>query len=208
MSWQHVGPIHFSPKEKLLPHISGICIIGGKVALVPTVSSNGMTYANVVSIPAEEHNRYMIYITTYPPSGAYAFNITRTTQHTLREHIYVLRKRPQDIPRSPCPRCAVVTSRMTDTQPLPHDRGCPQANLVLRRRIRDSNHPAGGYLPSYLDVGASLQKVNAIFPTNGSPLFTYVPHPVSVTPPSQNDGVSQGHVKGSSVKREFTSTCI
>jgi hypothetical protein len=46
-------------------------------------------------------------------------------------------------------------------QLLPHDRDCPQANLVLRGWVWDSHHPVGGYLPSYLIVGASLQKVNA-----------------------------------------------
>jgi hypothetical protein len=25
-----------------------------------------MSYANVISVPAEEHNRYMTYVTTYP----------------------------------------------------------------------------------------------------------------------------------------------
>jgi hypothetical protein len=57
----------------------------------------------------------MTYITTYVSSGARAFNAARTTLHTLREHIYVLRNRPQDIPRSTRPRCAVMTSRTTDT---------------------------------------------------------------------------------------------
>jgi hypothetical protein len=42
-----------------------------------------MTYSNVVSIPIEECNRYMVYITTYPPSGAHAFNATWTVLHTL-----------------------------------------------------------------------------------------------------------------------------
>jgi hypothetical protein len=76
----------------------------------------------------------------------------------LREHIHVLKKRPQDIPRSPRSSCAVVASRTIDTQPLPHDRDCPQSNLVLRRRVRDSHHPMGGNLPSYLFIGALLQK--------------------------------------------------
>jgi hypothetical protein len=100
----------------------------------------------------------MTYITTYPLSGTHAFNAAWTALHTSQECIHVLRKRPQDIPRSPCPRCAVVTSRMTDTQPLSHDRDYPQANLVMRGRVRDSHHLVGGYLPSYLVVGASLQK--------------------------------------------------
>jgi hypothetical protein len=91
-----------------------------------------MTYINVVSVLAEEHNRYMAYITTYPPSGTRTFNTIRTALQTLQERIHVLRKRPQDIPRSPCPMCAVVASRTIDTQPLPHDRDYPQANLVLR----------------------------------------------------------------------------
>jgi hypothetical protein len=104
----------------------------------------------------------MTYITTYPSSGAHAFNAARTVLHMLRERIHILRKRPQDIPRSPRPRCVVVASHTTDMQPLPHDRDCPQANLVLRGRDQNSHHPAGGYLPSYLILGASLQKVNSI----------------------------------------------
>jgi hypothetical protein len=36
----HVGPFCFSPKEKLLPNIDGVRIVGGKVALIPVVSSN------------------------------------------------------------------------------------------------------------------------------------------------------------------------
>jgi hypothetical protein len=31
---------------------------------------------------------------------------------------------------------------------------------------------------------------------------------LTVTPPSQNDGVNQDHIKGFSLKREFTSICI
>jgi hypothetical protein len=80
------------------------------------------------------------------------------TLHTLRERIHILRKRPKDIPRSTHPRCVVVTSSMTDTYPLPHDRDCPQANLVLRGQVRDSYHPAKGYLHSYIFVSTSLQK--------------------------------------------------
>jgi hypothetical protein len=43
----------------------------------------------------------MTYITTYPPSGAHAFNAAWTTLYTLQERIHVLRKWPQDIPRPP-----------------------------------------------------------------------------------------------------------
>jgi hypothetical protein len=104
----------------------------------------------------------MTYITTYPSSDAHVFNAVWTTLHTLRECIHILRKRPQDIPRSPRPRCVVMTSRTIEMLPLSHDSECPQTNLVLRGRIRDSHHPTGRYLPSYLVVGASLQKLNYI----------------------------------------------
>jgi hypothetical protein len=100
----------------------------------------------------------MTYITTYLPSGTRAFNTARTTLHMLRERIHVSRKRSQDIPRSPRPMCTVMTSHTMDTQPLQHDRDYPQANLVLRERVWDSYHLAGGYIPSYLFVGASLKK--------------------------------------------------
>jgi hypothetical protein len=103
----------------------GICLVGDRVTLIPVVSSSGMTYANVVSVHAKEHNRYMTYITTYPPSGARTINSTQTVLHTLRERTHVFRKRPQDISRPPHPRCVIVASRTIDTQPLPHDRDCP-----------------------------------------------------------------------------------
>jgi hypothetical protein len=41
----------------------------------------------------------MTYITTYPPSGAHVFNAAWTALHMLQEHIHILRKWPQDIPR-------------------------------------------------------------------------------------------------------------
>jgi hypothetical protein len=102
----------------------------------------------------------MTYITTYPSSDARAFNVAQIVLHMLQECIHVLRKRPQDIPGSPCPRCMVVASRMTDTQPISHDKHYPQVNLVLRGRVQNSDHSVRGNLPSYLFVGASLQKVN------------------------------------------------
>jgi hypothetical protein len=139
MPWHHVGSVHF--------------------ALIPVVSSNDYDWRNVVSIPTEEHIIHIYtYITTYPPNGARVFNAARTMRHTLRECIHVLRKRPQDILRSPHPRFMVVASRMTDMQPLPHDRDCPQANLILKGQVRDSHHPVEAYLPSYLVIVASLHK--------------------------------------------------
>jgi hypothetical protein len=150
-----------------LPNIDGVRIIGGKSHSSPWLVLMRQSYTIVVSIPAEKHNRYIFtYIATYPPSDAHVFNATWTALHTLQERIHVLRKWPQDVPRSPCLRCAVVASRMTDMQPLPHNRNCPHANLVLRGQVWDSHHPTGWYLPSYLFVGVSIQnsklhKVNA-----------------------------------------------
>jgi hypothetical protein len=57
------------------------------------------------------------------------------------------------------PGYVVVTSHTMHTYPLLYDRDCPQASLILRGRVRDSHHVMRGYLPSYLGVGASLQKV-------------------------------------------------
>jgi hypothetical protein len=151
--WCHAicRPYTFLTKEKGVPNIYGIRIVGGKVTLIPVVNSSGMT-------SAKAHNRYMTYITTYPPRGTHVFDAARIILHTLRECIHILRMRPQDIPRSPCPRCTVVASRTIDTQLLPHARACPKANLILRGWVRDSHHLTGGYLPSYLVVDASLQE--------------------------------------------------
>jgi hypothetical protein len=51
---QHVRHIHSSPKEKGVPNIYGIRLVGGKVALISVVSASGMTYANMVSVPIEK----------------------------------------------------------------------------------------------------------------------------------------------------------
>jgi hypothetical protein len=134
-----------------------------QITLMSVVSSSGMTYENVVSVPAEEHNWYIItYITPYPLSATRAFNDAWTTLYTLRERIHVLRKRPQDIPKSPHPRCAVMASHTTDTQPLLRNRDCPQASLILKGRVRDSHHPTG---VTYLLIFSSVhhyRKVNCI----------------------------------------------
>jgi hypothetical protein len=86
--------------------------------------------------------------------------LTLRGQRFIRyENIFMsCRRCPQDIPRSSCLRCAVVASHMIDTQPLPHDRDCSQASLILRGWVRDSHHPTGVNLPSYIVVGASLQE--------------------------------------------------
>jgi hypothetical protein len=36
-----------------------------------------------IQIPAQENNRYMVYIIIYPPSGTHAFNAAQTTLHIL-----------------------------------------------------------------------------------------------------------------------------
>jgi hypothetical protein len=37
-----------------------------------------------IQIPAQENNRYMVYIIIYPPSDTHAFNAAQTTLHILR----------------------------------------------------------------------------------------------------------------------------
>jgi hypothetical protein len=124
--------------KKLLPHIGGVRIVSGNSHSTPWLI---LAIQHVVSVPAEERNRYMTYITTYPPSVAHTLNTAWTALHTLWERIHVLRKRPQDIPTSPRPKCAVMASHTTDMHPLPHDRDCPQAILILRWRVWNSHHP-------------------------------------------------------------------
>jgi hypothetical protein len=116
-------------------------------SLNPVVSSNDTTYETWLAYLLKST---IIYDINHhlSPKWRHAFNAARTTLHMLRERIHILRKRPQDIPRSPRPRCVVMTSRTTDTQPLPHDRVCPEANLILRGQVRNSHHLARGCLPS------------------------------------------------------------
>jgi hypothetical protein len=84
--------IYVPHQKKSSSNIDGIRMVGGKVTLIPVVSSSSMNYAYVVSVPTKEHNRYMIYITTYPPSGIHAFNAAWTMLYILQERIHVLRK--------------------------------------------------------------------------------------------------------------------
>jgi hypothetical protein len=131
MSCQYVSPIRSTRKEKLLPNIDGLRIIGSNSHsspwLVPMIQLTKRGYHTY----RRAQYTYMTYITTYPSSGAHAFNASWIALHTSQECIHVLKKRPQDIPRSPCPRCMIVASPTIDTQPLPHDRDCSQANLIL-----------------------------------------------------------------------------
>jgi hypothetical protein len=140
----------FLTKKKLW-NIYDIRIVGGKVTLIPVVSSNDTTYSNVVSIPAENTtNIYMSYITTYPLSGACVFNAAQTMMYMLWERIQIL-------------------SRDHKTSLGPHALGA-RSWLVARRTrspyrtietvLKQTSSWGDRYLPSYLVVGALLQKVN------------------------------------------------
>jgi hypothetical protein len=158
MMLYNMSVLYVLTKRKSLLNIDGIRVVSDKVTLIPVVSSNEIIIHKRGQRSCRRTQYTYTYISIYPPSGSHAFNASWTTLYTLRECIHVLHKQPQDIPSSSCTWCAVVTRRTMDTQPLSHDRDCPQANLVLRGRFQDLHHPAGGYLPSYLDVGVSLQK--------------------------------------------------
>jgi hypothetical protein len=136
--YDKISVLYVSHKKKSFTKYRWRTYSRWQIALILIVSSSGVALVlickimtNVISVPAEEHNRYMIYITTYPPSGARVFNDVWTALHTFRECFHVLWKRPQDIHRSPRPRCAIMTSHTINTQPLPHNRDCPQVNLIL-----------------------------------------------------------------------------
>jgi hypothetical protein len=79
----NISDLYIPHQKKISPNIDGVHIVGGKDVLIPVVNSSGMTYANVISVPAKEYNRYMIYITTYLLSDAHTFNATWIVLHTL-----------------------------------------------------------------------------------------------------------------------------
>jgi hypothetical protein len=80
-------------------------------------------------------------------------------QHCIRyENVFMsYRSRQQENPTSPHSMFVIMASRTTDMQPLPHDKDCPQARLILREWVCDSHHPTSGNLPSYFIVSVSLQ---------------------------------------------------
>jgi hypothetical protein len=156
MPCQHVGHVHSSSKEKLLPNIDVIYIVGGNSHSSPWLFlTKWLTKAWLAYL--QETQIYTTYIKTYPPNGAHS--LTLCGQHCIHyENVFTsCRRRPPNIPRSPRPRCAVMASRMTNTQPISHDMVSPQASLVLRGQVRDSHHLTGRNLSSYLFIGASLQ---------------------------------------------------
>jgi hypothetical protein len=72
------------------------------IALIPVVSSIESSLHNHGQRTCKRVKyAYITYITTYPPSGAHAFNVAWIALHTLQERIHILRKSPQDIPWSP-----------------------------------------------------------------------------------------------------------
>jgi hypothetical protein len=116
------------------------------------------SYIIMVSVPAE--NTTDIYNHTSPLVPQLApMHLTMHGQHYIcYKNVFTsCRRRLQDIPRSPSPRCTVVASRTIDMQPLPYNRDCSQASLVLRGWVWYSHHSAGGNLLSYLFVGVLLQ---------------------------------------------------
>jgi hypothetical protein len=117
-----------------------------------------MTYSNVVSIFADIYIYiYMTYITTYPQVVPVHLMLHGQC-YICYENVFIsYRRHRQNIHRFSRPKCTIMVSHMTDMQPLPHDRDCPQASLVLWERVRDSHLPSRGKLPSYLFIGASLQ---------------------------------------------------
>jgi hypothetical protein len=122
-----------SSLKKKLSNIDGICS-RWQIALIPVVSSKQYDLLKRGWHIYRKQNRY-IYTHTSPliPQVAHVC-LTLHGQRCIRyENIFTsCRRHPQDIPRSPHPRCAIVASRTIDTQSLPHDRDSPQAILVLR----------------------------------------------------------------------------
>jgi hypothetical protein len=137
-------------KKRFLPHIGGVRIVGDNSHLTPWLA---------LTLPLTKHGYRTCRRTQYTYMHIHHHLSPMwhacAALHTLQELIHILRKRPQDISRSPCFMC-VVASRTTDTQPLPHDRDCPQVSLVLRGRVWNSHHPARGNLHSYLVIDALL----------------------------------------------------
>jgi hypothetical protein len=61
MPWQHVSPIHSSPKRKAFAQYRCRTYSWWQLALNPVVGSNEMTYKSMVSVRVEKHNIYDIH---------------------------------------------------------------------------------------------------------------------------------------------------
>jgi hypothetical protein len=114
-----------------------------------------LVYAIMVRVPAEKHNIHLHTSPLIPQVVSMHLAL-----HTSQECIHVLQKWPQDIPRSllALGTRSWLVARRTAISIARY--GLSSSNPILRGRIRDSYHPAIGYLPPYLGVGALLQKVN------------------------------------------------
>jgi hypothetical protein len=66
----NISVLYVPHQKKSSLNIYGVHIVGGKGTLIPIVSFNEMTYRNVVSVPAEEHNRYIQHTSTLIPQVA------------------------------------------------------------------------------------------------------------------------------------------
>jgi hypothetical protein len=105
-SWQHVGPIRPHQKKRL-SNIVSIYVVSDRN------HTHSMTYAIVVSIHAE-NNRYII-IHHHLSSKWRYMCLTLHRQRCIRyENVFTCGRGPQDIPRSPHPRCMIMSSRMID----------------------------------------------------------------------------------------------
>jgi hypothetical protein len=155
-SWQYVSPIRPHQKKKFAK-CSLRTYSRWQIALILVVCSSSMTYTNMVSVPAEKH--MYIWYTSPLILPVVPTCLTLRGQRCIHyKNVFTsCRRGLQDIPRPPRPRCAVVASCMIDMQPLPYNRDCPQASLILGGQVWDSHHPVGENLPSYIFIGASLQ---------------------------------------------------
>jgi hypothetical protein len=145
-----------SPKEKIVKYSWHTCSRWQDTFILWLILHE-VTYEIMVSVPIE--NMIDIYNLTSPliPQVASMCLMLHGHRCIHYENVFTYcRRRPQDIPRSPCPRCMVMASCMIDTQSISHDMDCPQASLVLRGRVRNSHHPVRGYLSSYLVVDVML----------------------------------------------------
>jgi hypothetical protein len=125
------GPIRPRQKKKLTKYIWRTCSRWW-IALIPLVNANGLTYVIVVSVPVENTTYIYNHTSSLIPQVA-LMRLMQHRQHCIcYENVFTsCRRRPQNIPMSPHPRCTVVASRTIDAQSLPHDMDCPQVSLII-----------------------------------------------------------------------------
>jgi hypothetical protein len=116
---QHVGPICSSPKERLAKYIRHT-YSQMQITLIPVVSSSWMTYANVVSVPAEEQNIHIWHTSLLIPQVV-PMRLTLCWQRCIRQ------KNIFTSCGSGHKTFPGLYSPHDGLQSLSHDRGCPQA---------------------------------------------------------------------------------